>query len=154
MSDDVTPAQAVRRVDGSDGADDVPDASSDRAADATGTHEAAEGSESSGRIGSRQGLQDALMSTEPDVPLSRVDAPWDPEAGGITRVYRGLRKMLNWSGTPAVVDVVVGAAEFVKDFEPDTGEPDDDGGGQEADNSERDVPDLAEVGDSGEEAVV
>lgn len=148
MSDDVTPAEAVRRVDDGDGSGSAPDARSDPAADATASHEAAEGATSTGRFGSRGALQDALLSTDPGTPLRAVDSPWNPEEGGITRVYRGLQKMLDFAGTPAIVDVVVGVAEFVHAFEPDGGS-DDDSDGQPADD-ERDVPDLADVGDSEE----
>jgi hypothetical protein len=92
---------------------------------ATEDHAAAEGAEASSEtLGSRSRLQDMLLSTEPNQPLRAVDSPWNPEEGGITRIYRGLQKALEFDGMPAVVDMVVGAAEFVHKFEPEGGEED------------------------------
>jgi hypothetical protein len=109
----------------------------ERVEDATEDHAAAEGAEASSEtLGSRSRLQDMLLSTEPNQPLRAVDSPWNPEEGGITRVYRGLQKALGFDGMPAVVDVVVGAAEFVHKFEPEGGEsadePDQDGADDES----------------------
>lgn len=103
---DVSPADAVEDVGAE--ADDTPTVE-----DATASHEAAEGAESSGRFGSRGALQDALLATDPNQPLETVDSPWNPEKGGVTRIYRGISKMLDFEGTPAIVDVVIGLAEFV-----------------------------------------
>jgi hypothetical protein len=95
----------------------------ERVQEATEDHAAAEGAESSSKsLGSRSSIQEMLLSTEPNTPLASVDSPWNPDLGGVTRIYRGLQKMLGFDGMPAVVDVVVGAAEFIHEFEPDTGE--------------------------------
>jgi hypothetical protein len=119
MDTDISPSDAVDVDDGSGaGAEAVQEATED--------HAAAEGAESSSSsLGSTSTIQEMLLSTEPETPLARVDSPWNPEEGGITRVYRGLRKMLGFSGMPAVVDVVIGAAEFIHEFEPDVDERDD-----------------------------
>jgi len=96
--------------------------------EATESHRAAEGAETSSSLTSRDGLKNALLRTSPDTPLSRVESPWNPEEGGVTRIYRGLQKMLDFAGTPAIVDLVVGTIEAMQTFEPDGGEePDADG---------------------------
>jgi hypothetical protein len=96
-----------------------------RVEEATEDHAAAEGAEASSEsLGSRSTIQEMLLSTEPDTPLASVDSPWDPELGGVTRIYRGLRKALGFDGMPAIVDVVIGAAEFIHEFEPDGGDDD------------------------------
>lgn len=97
----------------------------ERVAEATEDHAAAEGAEASSKsLGSSSSIQDMLLSTEPNTPLAHVDSPWNPEEGGITRIYRGMQKALGFDAMPAVVDVVVGAAEFIREFEPDVGEDD------------------------------
>jgi hypothetical protein len=103
VSTDVQPADAVEATE-----------------EATEAHAAAEGidaSETSG-AGSSSTLRDMLMSTEPNTPLERVESPFDPDAGGMNRVYRGFQKMLGADGLPAILDVGVGVAEFVvgRDF--------------------------------------
>jgi len=56
---------------------------------------------------------DMLWNTTPEKPLDQVDSPWDPEKGGLTRVKRGVMKMGDFDGTPAILDIGVGIAEFV-----------------------------------------
>lgn len=120
---DVDPASAVRAIDVSspsgdhDGEQRRADAA-DAVQEATADHQAAEGAEASASLSSRDGLQNALLRTQPHTPLEQVESPWDPERGGINRIYRGLQKALDFEGMPAIVDVVVGAAEFVTEFEP------------------------------------
>lgn len=149
MSDDVTPSQAIREVGDGDDGGSVPEASSDEVSEATASHEAAEGAESSGRFGSRSALQDALMSSEPERPLRAIESPWNPEEGGVTRIYRGIQKMSGFDGMPAIGDIIIGAVEAFQNFEPDGGGGEEDDGGEQA-ADERDVPDLADVGDSEE----
>ena len=60
-------------------------------------------------------LQEALLSTEPDTPLAAVNDPWDPVNGGETRIYRGIQKMTNINGMPAILDVAIGAIEMAVD---------------------------------------
>ena len=55
-------------------------------------------------------LKDALMQTEPATPLDRIESPWQPELCE-ARMKRGIQKMSGLDGTPAVVDLVIGAAE-------------------------------------------
>jgi hypothetical protein len=131
---EVDPASAVRNLtiestepekDGEatrDAADDAIDAT-------TESHRAAEGAESMPSLSSRDGLKNALLRTTPNTRLSEVDSPWNPDEGGITRVYRGLQKALDFEGMPAIVDIVVGAAEYMSAFEPEGGEQEN--GGQQ-----------------------
>jgi len=55
-------------------------------------------------------LKDALMQTEPATALDRIESPWQPELGE-ARMKRGIQKMSGLDGTPAVVDLAIGAAE-------------------------------------------
>ncbi len=63
---------------------------------------------SGNRVGS---LVESLWNTEPNTPLSQIDSPWNPDQGGIARVYRGIQKMADVDGLPAIADVVIGLAE-------------------------------------------
>lgn len=121
------PSDAIAAMGDSDKtSSDADDGSTTSVEETVATQEAAEGADSSGMLGSRSGLQEAMLSTEPETPLSAVDSPWNPEEGGITRVYRGLMKATGVSGLPALVDIVIGAAEFVQDFEPEMADNIDD----------------------------
>lgn len=141
---DPSPADAVSGLSLSGSTDEVEDVDEQDAGDeavdeATSDHQTAEGVETMRSLGSRDGLKNALLRTGPNKPLDKVNSPWDPEAGGITRIYRGLQKMLDFDGTPAVVDVVVGTAEFVQAFEPEGGDVDE----QEASDETVDVDEGA-----------
>lgn len=57
-------------------------------------------------------LRDSLLSTSPEQRLDDVEAPYDPERGGVNRVYRGVRKMLDVDGLPAVADIGIGLIEW------------------------------------------
>jgi hypothetical protein len=140
------PASAVERIGTATTGEEKRDAADEAVSAAVENHEAAEGAESTPSLSARNGLKDALLRTTPDVRLEDVESPWDPERGGINRVYRGLRKALDFEGTPAVVDIVIGVAEFVVAFEPEGGdeEAQQDAGGGEP--SEDDVVPLSEVG--------
>jgi len=110
MSPDVSPADAVESTEA-----------------ATDSHAAAEGldvGETEG-AGSSSTLRDMLMSTEPNTPLERVESPFDPDAGGLNRVYRGFQKMLGADGLPAILDVGVGVAEVVVGHDLDGGDSSD-----------------------------
>lgn len=120
------PASAVERIGTASTGEEKREAADEAVEAAVENHEAAEGVESTPSISSRNGLKDALLRTTPDVRLEDVESPWDPERGGINRVYRGLRKALGFEGQPAIVDIVVGAAEFMHAFEPE-GDGTDDG---------------------------
>lgn len=103
-------------------------------------------------VGSESSLRDMLMNSEPSMSLEEVDDPWDPERGGSTRIYRGLMKMLDFAGTPAIVDLAIGLAELVHSArdqltpeESDAGDGDGEAssrGGEEAPNPPEGV-DLA-----------
>jgi|GEM_PF-2634831 len=81
-------------------------------------HAAAHGTEpaSTEDIGSERTLRDMLMSTGPEKPLAQVDSPWNPEEGGETRVYRGIQKMVDFDGMPAIGDIIIGAGEWWTSF--------------------------------------
>lgn len=77
-------------------------------------HEAAEGADSSGSVslGSPKTWYKALLETEPHMDLDEVEPLWDPEAGGLSRIKRGLHK----SGIPiqsAAWDFTLGTFEAV-----------------------------------------
>lgn len=131
-------------VSPSDAVDEATEqAATESVQEATEDHAAAEGAEASSEtLGSRSTIQDMLLSTEPNTPLERVDSPWQPDVGGMTRVYRGMQKMLGFDGMPAVVDVVVGAAEFFHKFEPDVGE---DSTGEEQQDEDDESQPIAEL---------
>jgi hypothetical protein len=74
-------------------------------------HAAAEGVEASGDVGSTSSLREMLLASDPNPDLEEVDTPWDVERGGRHRIYRGIQKALDYTGMPAIVDVVVGALE-------------------------------------------
>jgi len=57
-------------------------------------------------------LLDSMWNTTPNPPLEAVESPWNPEKGGMTRVFRGVQKLADVDGLPAVVDILVGLAEF------------------------------------------
>ncbi|WP_336359057.1 hypothetical protein [Haloarcula sp. CGMCC 1.6347] len=77
-------------------------------------------------------LKDLLFSTSPEKDLDDVEAPYDPERGGLNRVYRGLQKMVDVDGLPAVADITIGLAEWL-----DLAEPmDQDGGSSESQDSQ------------------
>jgi len=111
MSDEFDAAAAAARATGQavDAAtDDVDETTTDE-------HAAAEGTDPSNALGSTEGLRDALLSTEPTKPLETVESPWDPDLGGVSRIYRGFQKMTGVDGLPAIADVGIGAAELWKD---------------------------------------
>jgi len=58
-----------------------------------------------------ESLVKALWNTEPNTPLEKVEHPWNPEKGGLRRVFRGIQKMGDVDGLPAIADVVIGLAE-------------------------------------------
>ncbi|WP_162562456.1 hypothetical protein [Salinigranum rubrum] len=97
----------------------------------TASHAAAEGAEAESDVGSSSALREMLLSTEPEHRLDAIESPWDPERGGLNRVYRGFQKMMGASGLPAVLDIGVGIAEFVTEFDLDAAATDSQ---QEGDN--------------------
>jgi hypothetical protein len=73
-------------------------------------------STSSGSDGSTTDeIVEMLQSSEPNPSLDEVDSPWDPDRGGLTRIYRGLRKMVGIDGTPAWLDLSIGSVEVAVD---------------------------------------
>jgi hypothetical protein len=92
----------------------------------TDAHAVAEGTEPSDDVGSTSTLRDMLLSTDPDRSLDTFESPWDPDRGGPARIYRGLMKATDVDGMPAVVDLIIGAAEIAHGFDPDDVEPDHD----------------------------
>lgn len=149
MSDEKpSPSEAMRSLEVSDSPTSGTEAdAADGAVDeATESHQAAEGVDATPSITSTKGFKQAILRTSPSRPLHEVESPWDPDRGGITRIYRGLQKMLDFEGTPAIVDLVVGAAEWAHRFEPEGGEDDEQ---QEATDEEAVLEDVL-----GEEAGV
>lgn len=69
---------------------------------------------SSGLVGS---LIDAMLNTEPETDLNQIESPYNPEDGGMSRVYRGVQKMSGMDGLPAIADIVIGVIEIQQDRE-------------------------------------
>jgi len=138
MSDDFDAASAAAMATG----DASPSTSTGAAessadgAETTENHAAAEGAPSESDVGSESTIREMLMSTGPEKPLSKVESPWNPDEGGLSRMYRGIQKMTDVDGMPAMVDLVVGAVEAAHRFNDglrpagssDGGEGDDAGG--------------------------
>lgn len=79
----------------------------------TENHAAAEGTPEDNDVGSKSTLREMLMNDQPEMSLEDVEDPWDPERGGTTRIYRGMKKATGFEGTPALVDAVIGTVEVV-----------------------------------------
>lgn len=79
----------------------------------------------SGSGGTMDAVRSALRSTEPEVPLSDIDDPWNPEDGGRQRVYRGFQKLSGTDGMPAWYDLLIGALEIFAETYDETDEADD-----------------------------
>ncbi|WP_363467819.1 hypothetical protein [Halogeometricum borinquense] len=75
-------------------------------------HAAAEGAPEETEVRSST-VQEMLFSTEPERSLDAIESPWDPDRGGPRRIYRGLQKMADVDGMPAIFDVGLGIAETV-----------------------------------------
>lgn len=75
-------------------------------------HAAAEGVDADGEVGKVESLREMLLSTDPGRPLAEVEDPWNPDDGGLNRVYRGFQKMADIDGLPAVLDISIGACEW------------------------------------------
>jgi hypothetical protein len=63
--------------------------------------------------GGSQSMKDRLLNTEPDQSLESVQSPWNPKAGGPSRVYRGIQKLGDIEGLPAIADIAIGFAEVM-----------------------------------------
>jgi hypothetical protein len=82
------------------------------------SHVDAEGAETSDpSVGSTSTWKDMLLSTAPEKRLEDVEDPWNPELGKTARIYRGLQKMADFEGMPAIGDILIGMAELAHDFD-------------------------------------
>ena len=135
MSDefDAASAAAVATGDASPSASTVTAESSDGGGETTENHAAAEGAPSESDVGSESTIREMLMSTGPEKPLSKVESPWNPDEGGLSRMYRGIQKMTDVDGMPAVVDLVVGAVEAAHRFNDGLRPGGSNDGGEQAD---------------------
>ena len=59
-------------------------------------------------------IVDRLLNTEPNTPLESVESPWQPEAGGPPRIYRGIQKIGDIEGMPAIADILIGIVETIQ----------------------------------------
>jgi hypothetical protein len=136
VSDDFDASAAARRATG-EARQSVDDGVANQAT--------AEGADPSGDtgVGSTSTLRDMLLSTDPDTPLEDVEAPYDPQRGGVTRIYRGIIKATGISGLPAIADIGIGVVEVAQVLNLD--EADDD---QEGDDR-RDDRDQERSGEEG-----
>ena len=78
--------------------------------------------------GTMDAVRSALWSTEPEVPLSEIDDPWNPDEGGRRRVYRGFQKLSGTDGMPAWYDLLIGALEIAAETYDETDETDAEAG--------------------------
>lgn len=68
-----------------------------------------------GKTGFLDNITNRLMATEPNPDLETVENPWNPEIGGTTRIYRGIQKMSDIEGLPAIADIIIGILELTQD---------------------------------------
>ena len=59
-------------------------------------------------------LVDRLLNTEPNTPLESIESPWQPESGGPPRIYRGIQKIGDIEGMPAIADILIGIVETMQ----------------------------------------
>jgi len=59
-------------------------------------------------------LLDRLLNTQPNTPLESVESPWQPDVGGPARIYRGIQKIGDIEGMPAIADLVIGIVETMQ----------------------------------------
>ena len=59
-------------------------------------------------------ILDRLLNTKPNTPLESIESPWQPEAGGPPRIYRGIQKIGDIEGMPAIADIVIGIVETMQ----------------------------------------
>ncbi|RYJ12754.1 hypothetical protein ELS19_01390 [Halogeometricum borinquense] len=109
-------------------------------------HAAAEGAPEETTVGSSN-VREMLFSTEPERSLDAIESPWDPERGGPRRVYRGLQKMADVDGMPAIFDVGLGIAETVVWAQQQSSESDAEDDSDQAEQSfDEDLSALAGAG--------
>lgn len=107
------------------------------------SHTAAEGAEQAtegdmGRSGTFGTLKQMALKTEPRQRLEDVESPWNPDLGGMTRIYRGIQKATGVEGLPAIADIMIGVAEFVYEFELEGDRPDRGDGGEQMETESED----------------
>lgn len=56
-----------------------------------------------------------LMATEPNPDLQSVESPYNPQKGGTSRIFRGVQKMGDIEGLPAIADIIIGILEVAQD---------------------------------------
>jgi hypothetical protein len=107
--------------------------------------EGIEGESEAGDLGSGERLKEMLLSSDPDQSLRETESPWNPEDGGVTRVYRGIKKMTGAPGMPAIGDLLIGLIEAVHSYQIEGGREAAEGG-ESADESQppADVPEGAD----------
>lgn len=109
MSEDFDPATAASVAQGDD---DPTGSKPTRGESGTTEPDTTEATADTGGDNALTALKDALMQTEPSTDLSRIENPWQPDEGGAARIHRAIQKMTSMDGTPAAVDLLVGALEM------------------------------------------
>lgn len=122
---DMSPSDVV------DGPDSASDAGDDDRPDRGDSSDPPASEPSSTSTSRTSTIKDMLFSTSPEEDLDNVEAPYDPERGGLNRVYRGITKMVDVDGLPAIADVVLGFAEWL-----DLADPSVDDSSSESENSQ------------------
>ena len=59
-------------------------------------------------------LLDRLLNTQPNTPLESIESPWQPDVGGPARIYRGIQKIGDIEGMPAIADLAIGIVETMQ----------------------------------------
>ena len=59
-------------------------------------------------------IVDRLLNSEPNTPLESVESPWQPDVGGPARIYRGIQKIGDIEGMPAIADIAIGIVETMQ----------------------------------------
>ena len=77
------------------------------------------GDATAGVSGSKS-IVDRLLNTKPNTPLESIESPWQPEAGGPPRIYRGIQKIGDIEGMPAIADIAIGIVETMQQQQNDT----------------------------------
>jgi hypothetical protein len=63
---------------------------------------------------SKKGILGRLFNTEPSKPLTQIEDPYNPDIGGANRIFRGIQKLGDVEGLPAIADLLIGTFELVQ----------------------------------------
>jgi hypothetical protein len=127
---DISPQEAAAALEG--------DTTPDEIGSTDGPVSESDGFPDDGVPDESPGLIGRLFSTEPNPPLEAVESPWNPDVGGPSRVFRGIQKIGDIDGLPAILDILIGLAETAQSNGWLDGDSTDDPDGDELDESDGD----------------